>query len=326
MLKQGKQLMLMNITVEDLVPQNHSYRRIKEIVNFKNLYKKFESLYSQNGAPGIPIEQGFSALILQFMEDLSDRQMEKALQENNAFKWFCGFDLQESTPDHTYFCKLRKRLGTQNIAKAFNYVVKSLEEKGLMGNCFTFVDATSVISKTALWEESDKAIKKGEAQLNNKNVNKFSSDKNARYGCKGKNKFWYGYKRHQSVDMKSGLIKKVCVTPANVSDSKAAKHVLPKEGMVFMDKGYATKEVEINLKKKGCHSGVILKNNMKGKDFRRDAWLSKIRMPFEGVFSKVNKRARYRSTVKNQLHAFMEGIQYNLKRASKILETQCSLG
>ena len=33
----------------------------------------------------------------------------------------------------------------------------------------------------------------------------------------GNNKHWYGYKRHVSVDMQSGLINKVAVTPANVS-------------------------------------------------------------------------------------------------------------
>ena len=39
--------------------------------------------------------------------------------------------------------------------------------------------------------------------------------KEARIGCKGKKKYWYGYKKHVSVDMKNGLINKVAVTAAN---------------------------------------------------------------------------------------------------------------
>ena len=36
-----------------------------------------------------------------------------------------------------------------------------------------------------------------------------ANDKQARIGCKGKNKYWYGFKKHVSVDMQSGLINKV---------------------------------------------------------------------------------------------------------------------
>ena len=46
----------------------------------------------------------------------------------------------------------------------------------------------------------------------------FSADKQARFGCKGKQKFWFGYKGHGGVDMRSGFIEKAAVTPANVSE------------------------------------------------------------------------------------------------------------
>ena len=49
-------------------------------------------------------------------------------------------------------------------------------------------------------------IKKGEEALNNRNVKKYSADPQARFGCKGKSKFWFGYKGHIGVDMGSGLI------------------------------------------------------------------------------------------------------------------------
>ena len=52
------------------------------------------------------------ALVLPFMEDLSDREMERCLQENKAGKWFCELSLGEKSPDHSYFGDFRKRLGT----------------------------------------------------------------------------------------------------------------------------------------------------------------------------------------------------------------------
>jgi hypothetical protein len=44
------------------------------------------------------------------------------------------------------------------------------------------------------------------------------------------------------------------------------------------------------MKVDGCESRAILKNNMKKKDFARDAKISKKRMPFERVFSKQSKK------------------------------------
>ena len=52
-----------------------------------------------------------------------------------------------------------------------------------------------MISKVSLWEERDKAISDGEDKLNNKNLFKYTTDKDADYGCKGKDDYWYGYKR-----------------------------------------------------------------------------------------------------------------------------------
>ena len=56
------------------------------------------------------------------------------------------------------------------------------------------------------------------------------------------------------------------------------------------------------------------KNNMAGKNFDLDRYYTKIRAPYERVFSKDNKRARYVGIAKNQFSAFMQAICFNLKR------------
>jgi IS5 family transposase len=38
-------------------------------------------------------------------------------------------------------------------------------------------------------------------------------------------------------------------------------------------------------------------------------------MPFEGVFSKMSKRARYRGHAKVTMQAFLQAIAHNLKKA-----------
>src|SRR3989344_6386932 len=300
-LKREAQSMLLNITAEKLVRADHPYRKIVELIDFKDLAKNWEDCYSKNGAPGFPVEQAVRCLILQFMEDYSDRQMEAALQENNAVKWFCGFELGDEVPDYSYFSKLRKRLGTERIVELFKNLNDFMEAEGLIGRCFSFVDSTAVITKTKLWDERDRAIKDGLEKLNNISVGKYSADRDARFGCKGKNKYWFGYKKHVCVDAKAGMITKIAMTPANESDADGLRKVCPKSGMVMADKAYCGREAQNTIKGNACHSGAILKENMKEKNRDKDKWLTGIRMPFEGVFSKMRKRTRYRGMAKVQM-------------------------
>jgi IS5 family transposase len=88
-----------------------------------------------------------------------------------------------------------------------------------------------------------------------------------------------GFKRHASVDMNSGG------------------------------------KTEKKLKIRGLHSMVIEPQNSKTKNHDKYRFISALRMPFEGVFSKQKKKARFIGTVKNQFQAFMEALIFNTKIA-----------
>ncbi len=182
-----------------------------------------------------------------------------------------------------------------------------------MRSVFRFADATAVITKQTTWEERDKALAEGEIDLNNKNINRYSADSQARFGCKGKDKFWFGYKAHVCADMGSGMIERIAVTPANISDPEGGTHVVPREGqMVFGDKAYSLSNAQAAMKKRSATSAAILKNNMKKKNKDLDRWRSAVRAPYESIFSKFERRARYRSTAKVQFklsipHHFFAG-------------------
>jgi len=302
-----------------IIGANHPFRKLNELIDFEKLVEPMRATYSTLGANGIDVQKGIKALLIQFWEDYSDREMEQAIKENLAVRWFCGFSIGETTPDYSYFCKLRKRIGTKRVGQFFKDVNAILDSYGLFGNVFTFIDASTIITKTALWEERDQAIKAGADKLNNSNVQKYAADKDARWGAKSKNHIWFGYKRNTAVDMRCGLIKKVAVTPANVPDFKAAENVMPDQGAVFMDKIYDTKKTNDIVKAHDCYAATIRKNNSKEKNRDLDSWHSKIRMPFEGTFSKMDKHARYRGLAKNAMQGFLQAAAYNLKKAVNVL-------
>jgi IS5 family transposase len=306
------------VSLGELVPTTHVYRKFVAIWDFEGMQKYLKDVENDNNYKGYGILRLFKCLLLQFLEDLSDRELERYLQENNAGKWFCGFELTEQTPDHTVFGRIRSRIGTNKLSKLFSELRDQLKACGYMNEVFNFIDASQLIAKANLWQERDKAIKEKYDKLNNEVLPKVAYDKDARIGCKGKEHYWYGYKKHVSVDMQSGLINKVALTPANTPDAKGLKNVCPNQGAIYADKGYCTRNANRDAAKRGCYLRAIKKNNMRDKNRDLDRWISAIRAPYESVFSKQRKRTRYCGIAKNQFAAFMEAICFNLKRLATI--------
>jgi transposase, IS5 family len=299
----------------DQVSGKHELWDIERIIRFSSLTYRLKDLETRLGRSGYGIECGLRCLYLQFHYDLSDRELEQRLRFDIAFKWFCGFTAFAPTPDHSFFGRFRTLVGTKQIGKIFKAIVTRAKKEGLMRSVFQFADATSIITKNTTWTERDRAIKKGEEALNNTNIKKYSADPQARFGCKGKSKFWFGYKGHAGVDMGSGLIESIAVTPANISDQAGFKHICPRDGqMIFADKAYCLKPAQQAMDRRGARSAAILRNNMIGKNKDLDRWRSGVRAPFEGVFSKFEKRARYRGLAKVQMQLFMDAIVHNVKR------------
>lgn len=110
------------------------------------------------------------------------------------------------------------------------------------------------------------------------------------------------------------MIYKIAATKAEVTDAEGLAHVCPNGGAVFEDKGYCVNPAKNTLKRKGCHDATIKKNNMKGKDRRKDGWLSAMLSPYERVFAHRNRRVRYRGLEKVQFQVGIRALTFNLKR------------
>ena len=308
--------------------KNHAYRKVLEIVDFKNLCKPLHKCYSSNNG-----EKAY---------------MERFLKENLAGKLFCGFGLLDNTPDHSYFGKLRDRFGIDKIVELHNTAVSQLKSQNVVSEVFTVLDSTSVISKLSIWRERDrilaekspprlKAIQKNipsvdlsgnlkeatskeEIKTTNKNISNYAIDKDAKIGNKGKNKYWYGYKRHVAVDCKSGIITNVEVTPANIldHDERVLDKILPTQGMVLTDRGYDTNKVEDKVAKRNLVSGIRKRKIRKNRDPDRDKWVTRLWSPFESVFRYADKVTLYKGLSKVKFHQVLDTFALNLKRLVRI--------
>lgn len=311
--RRGGQMTFIQYDLNKIVSREHELRKVASMIPFSEIVKDFGN-QSEVGREGYGLEIGMKCLYLQFRYDLSDREMEERLRHDIAFRWFCGFSVSDTTPDHSFFCRTRKAAGTKNIGLFFKTVNDKCRDKKIIRGVFHFADSNAVKAKESTWRERDKAESEGEETLNNSNIGNYSADRDARFGCRGKDKFWFGYKRHVLADAGSGLIEKIAVTPANVSDAEGLGRVCPSGGMILADKAYSGETAQNIMKANFCHSGAIMKNNMKAKDRKKDRWLTGLRSPFENTFSKFQKKSRYRGIAKNQMQAFLEAITFNIKR------------
>lgn len=266
------------------------------------------------GADGSGVERLFRCLLLQIMEDLSDRDLARSLEENLAAKWVGGFPLSEPTPDYSLFTRVRTRIGPTRLAHLFATMRAQLKAAGLMSAVFTVVEATPLMAKATRWEERDQARQQPIEKLNHEGLPKVAVDTQARMGCKGKKKYGYGDTEHVSVDRPSGLINNVATPPANLPDAQGLRPICPPQGAVYAEKGYGTAPARQAAAPRGCHLAAIQRNTMPTKNRDRDRWYPPLRAPDERVCSQRPKRVRDRGVAKNQFAAFLPAMACNLKR------------
>lgn len=166
------------------VPSNHPYRRFQAYL--PDTTGALADVSHLKGADGYGVERLFRSLLLQVMEDLSDRDLARHLEENLEAKWFCGFTLSEPMPDYSLFTRVRTRIGPTRVAQLFATMRAQLKAAGLMSEVFTFVDATHLIAKATLWEELDKACQRNIERLNNEVRPNVAVDTQTRIGCKAR--------------------------------------------------------------------------------------------------------------------------------------------
>jgi len=94
-----------------LIPPESYYRQFRQLVWPLLKDEDFAALYCQdNGRPPIPPRLLAMALLLQFHQDLSDREMERACMYDLEVKYALGLRLDERPFDHSSLGDFRARL------------------------------------------------------------------------------------------------------------------------------------------------------------------------------------------------------------------------
>jgi transposase len=177
---------------------NRRLERIAGLIDWAPMERLLAPLRAPIGRPGYPPLALFRALLLAQWYQLSDPGLEEALADRLSFRRFCGFGLDDGTPDETTLCRFRGALAERGLAEVlFAELNRQLDMKGLVLKAGTLIDATLVEAAVARPPQSE-----GEVS---------TRDPEAGFTRRGQRSF-FGFKAHVAVDLGSDLIRDAVLT------------------------------------------------------------------------------------------------------------------
>jgi transposase len=113
-----------DISLEDLVPEDHFYRRLEARLDLSFVRELVRPLYAGGGRPSVDPVVFFKLQLVMFLEDLrSERQLMRAVADRLSVHWHLGYDLHETLPNHSSLTRIRKRFGLSVFRRFFERIV-----------------------------------------------------------------------------------------------------------------------------------------------------------------------------------------------------------
>ena len=106
---------------------------------------------SKLGRPSIPPGVYFRMLMIGYFEGLdSERGIDWRVSDSLSLRDFLGFELTETTPDHSSLSRIRQRLPLELHQEVFTWVLQVLQSEGLLKGQTVSVDASTLEANAAL--------------------------------------------------------------------------------------------------------------------------------------------------------------------------------
>ena len=139
------------LSLDQLVPQDHLLRRIAAAVDFSFVRPLCRPFYSHTGQPSVDPVVIFKMLLVGYLYGItSERRLAQEVGLHLAYRWFLGYDLDEPTPDHSVLSKARARLGPEVFEEFFRQSIDLCREAGLLAEGPVYVDTTLIQASASM--------------------------------------------------------------------------------------------------------------------------------------------------------------------------------
>lgn len=242
--RQMQQQELIFVSLEDLVPSNHLLKTIHPLVSFDFIYDILSPYHSINGRRSIDPVCMFKILLIGYLYGvMSERRLTVEIQLDLAYRWFCGFSLNDKIPDHSTFSKTRTRKWNSSalFQKVFCNIIKQYIEFRLIDDEEMVADGSYIPANVSInsWVDVEEEItrsmqsyldcldeelsqqpgfKKPPMKTIIKKRTTSTTDSESGYIHHG-SKRGIGCLLEATVDCKSGIVTEVNTYPANEKES-----------------------------------------------------------------------------------------------------------
>ena len=132
------------------------YSKLEKLLSEIGFDEKCEELaapyYSDGvGRPGLPPGTYARLLLIGYFEGIpSERGIAWRCADSLSLRHFLGFELTESTPDHSTISRIRNRLPVEFHQAVFSFVLTVLAERGLVKGNTVAIDASTMEANAAM--------------------------------------------------------------------------------------------------------------------------------------------------------------------------------
>jgi transposase len=252
------------------VPESNFYRRLRDVLDLRWLYRKTKRYYGTEGQESIDPIVFFKMILVGYFENLgSDRRIIDTISLRMDLLYFIGYDIDEKLPWHSTLSRTRQLLGQEVFKALFRDILKQCIEKGMVAGCRQAIDSVQVKANASMNSLKRKEILKdaelyavdlkGEEEQkanNDKGGNEThysSTDPDARIATKPGKTTDLKYAAQVSVDTAHHVITEIQAHYADKHDAKCLSEMvtgvidnLESEGLiveqVLSDTNYSTGE------------------------------------------------------------------------------------
>ena len=151
-----------DLSLEDLVPEVNFNRRPEATLDLSFVRELVGPLYAGGGRPSVDPVVFFKLQLVMFFEDLhSERQLMRVVCDRLSVRWYLGYDLHKSLPDHSSLTRIRERFGLEIFRRFFERIVEECIAAGLVWGEELFFDATKVEANASLDSAGSRALLEG---------------------------------------------------------------------------------------------------------------------------------------------------------------------
>lgn len=176
----SKRAQMSMISLEDLVPKDHLLRKIDQLFDFNFIYEEVEELYSPIGKESIDPVVLFKICFIQYLFGI--RSMRRTIEEINynvAYRWFLGYNFDETIPHFSTFGKnyARRFVGTDIFEKIFNIILDNINLYGLLSPDTIFLDGTHTKANANKNKYEKTLIEKSTQYYEEELINEINADR-----------------------------------------------------------------------------------------------------------------------------------------------------